>query len=200
MLLPDEREHLGVAMAGQEAPEAVRLALVVLDRLGIDGVDVVNAERPGLHPTRAAALLAGGDEVGVAGEIDPGVLATHGIDERVAWVELDLGRLLATVPDDEPYRPVSRFPSSDVDLAFEVPGDVSARAVEATLTGASDLVWSVDLFDTYRGAGVAEGSRSLAYRVRFVSVDKTLTAAEVGTARQSLIDAVTTTHGATLRG
>lgn len=199
-LLPDEREHLGVALGGVEAPEAVRLALAVLDRLGIDDVDVANAERPGVHPTRGAAVLVGGDEVGQAGEVDPGVLAAHGIEERVGWVELDLGRLLAAVPGDEPYRPVSRFPSSDVDLAFEVPADVSARAVEATLAGASDLVWSVDLFDTYRGAGVAEGARSLAYRVRFVSLERTLTDAEVGEARQALIDAVTSTHGATLRG
>jgi phenylalanyl-tRNA synthetase beta chain len=199
-LLPDEREHLGAALAGVEAPEAVRLGLAVLDRLGIDDVDIANAERPGLHPTRAAAVLVGGDEVGQAGEVDPGVLSAHGIEERVAWLSLDLGRLLAAIPEDEPYRPVSRFPSSDVDLAFEVPLDVSARAVEATLAGASDLVWSVDLFDTYRGAGVAEGSRSLAYRVRFVSVDKTLTDAEVGAARQALIDAVTNAHGATLRG
>ncbi len=199
-LLPDEREHLGVALAGVDAPDAVRLALGVLDRLGARDVDIANAERPGLHPTRAAAVLVGGAEIGQAGEIDPGVLAAHGIDERVGWVELDLGRLLAAVPGDEPYRPVSRFPSSDVDLAFEVPVATSARAVEATLAGASPLVWSVDLFDTYRGSGVAEGSRSLAYRVRFVSHERTLTDAEVGEARQALIDAVTTTHGATLRG
>jgi phenylalanyl-tRNA synthetase beta chain len=95
---------------------------------------------------------------------------------------------------------VSRFPSSDVDLAFEVPGDVSARAVESTLAAASDLVWSVDLFDTYRGQGVAEGARSLAYRIRFVALDRTLTDAEVGEARQALIDAVTTAHRAALRG
>ncbi|HEV7720136.1 MAG TPA: phenylalanine--tRNA ligase subunit beta [Iamia sp.] len=199
-LLPDEREHLGVALTGEEAPAAVRLALAVLAKLGHDDVTVVNAEHPGLHPTRAASILVGGDPVGVAGEIDPGVLATHGIDERVAWVELDLGRLLAAVPGDVPYRPVSRFPSSDVDLAFEVPADVSALVVEATLAGASDLVWSVDLFDTYRGPGVADGSRSLAYRVRFVSHERTLTDAEVGEARQALIAAVTTAHGATLRG
>lgn len=199
-LLPDEREHLGVALAGEEAPEAVRLALAVLARLGIGGVDVVNAERPGLHPTRAAAVLVDGREVGQAGEVDPGVLAALGVEERVAWLELDLGPLLAAGAAGDAYREVSRFPSSDVDLAFEVPVEVSARAVEATLGAASDLVWSVDLFDTYRGAGVAEGTRSLAYRVRFVSTERTLTDAEVGAARQALITAVTDAHTATLRG
>lgn len=95
---------------------------------------------------------------------------------------------------------MSRFPSSDVDLAFEVAEGVSARAVEATLAAASDLVWSVTLFDTYRGDGVAPGHRSLAYRVRFDAPDRTLTDAEVGEARRVLIDAATTAHGATLRG
>ncbi len=199
-LLPDEREHLGVALAGAEAPEAVRAWYALAERLGLDGAEVANAERPGLHPSRSGVARLAGDVVGTVGEIDPDVLAAHGIAERVAWLEVDLGALLARGADDRPYRPVSRFPSSDVDLAFEVDDAVSAVAVEQTLAGASPLVWAVELFDTYRGAGVADGSRSLAYRVRFDAADRTLTDAEVAEARQALIDAVTTTHGAALRG
>ena len=41
---------------------------------------------------------------------------------------------------------------------------------------------------------------SLAYAVRFDSPERTLTDVEVAEARQALIDAVTTAHGATLRG
>lgn len=198
-LLPDEREHLAVAWAGADATEAVGLVLIVGEWLGVE-LDIVNAERPGLHPTRSASVTLDGDEVGVVGEIDPGVLAARDIDARVGWMEVDLGRLLSVPPVDAGHRPVSRFPSSDVDLAFEVADGVSARDVEATIAGASDLVWSVGLFDTYRGDGVTEGHRSLAYRVRFDAPDRTLTDAEVGAARRALIDAVTAAHGATLRG
>ena len=42
---------------------------------------------------------------------------------------------------------------------------MSATALERTLAGADPLVWSVRLFDTFRGAQVGEGRRSLAYRV-----------------------------------
>jgi phenylalanyl-tRNA synthetase beta chain len=140
-----------------------------------------------------------GEVVGSVGEIDPDVLNAHGIGERVAWLEVHLGPLLAGIGEERPYRPVSRYPSSDVDLAFEVPTEVAATDVERTLQGASPLVWSVQLFDTYRGPGVADGARSLAYRVRFDALDRTLTDAEVAAARTALIDAVSTAHGATLR-
>ncbi len=199
-LLPDEREHLGLAVAGAEAPEAVRTWLALAARLGLGDVDVANAPRPGLHPTRSAVARVAGEEVGVVGEVDPDVLAAHGIAQRVAWLEVDLGRLLAWDVGEATYRPVSRFPSSDVDLAFEVPDATSAVDVEHTLVAASPLVWSVGLFDTYRGEGVADGSRSLAYRIRFDSPERTLTDAEVAEARQALIDAVVGAHGATLRG
>lgn len=199
-LLPDEREHLGVALAGADAPEAVRTWLALAARLGLPDVDVVNEARPGLHPTRSAVARVAGEVVGVVGEIDPDVLAGHGITDRVAWLEVDLGVLLAREVDEVEYRPVSRFPSSDVDLAFEVPAAVSAVDVERTLARASRLVWSVELFDTYRGPGVGDDARSLAYRVRFDSAERTLTDAEVAEARQALIEAVVATHGATLRG
>lgn len=198
-LLPDEREHLGVALAGAEAPEAVRTWLALAARLGLADVDVVNEARPGLHPTRSAVARVAGEPVGTVGEIDPDVLATHGVGERVAWMELDLGALLARDVGEAAYRPVSRFPSSDVDLAFEVPAEVSAVDVERTLARSSDLAWSVHLFDTYRGSGNG-GERSLAYRIRFDSPERTLTDGEVAEARQALIDAVVTTHGARLRG
>ncbi|MGI8938499.1 MAG: phenylalanine--tRNA ligase subunit beta [Iamia sp.] len=199
-LLPDEREHLGLALAGAEATEAVRAWLALADRLGLDDVDVANEARPGLHPTRSAVARVAGHPVGVVGEIDPDVLAAHGITERVAWLEVDLGDLLARAVEDVAYRTVSRFPSSDVDLAFEVPEATSAVDVERTLVGASPLVWSVGLFDTYRGQGVGGGARSLAYRVRFDSPERTLTDAEVAEARQALIDAVVDAHTAVLRG
>ncbi|MGK2930782.1 MAG: hypothetical protein ACSLFO_14545, partial [Acidimicrobiales bacterium] len=199
-LLPDEREHRGLALAGAEAPEAVRAWLALAARLGLEDVDVANEPRPGLHPTRSAVARVAGHPVGTVGEIDPDVLATHGISERLAWLEVDLGDLLARAVGDVAYRPVSRFPSSDVDLAFEVPEATSAVDVERTLVGASPLVWSVDLFDTYRGPGVGEGRRSLAYRVRFDSPARTLTDAQVGEARQALIDAVVGAHAAVLRG
>jgi phenylalanyl-tRNA synthetase beta chain len=198
-VLPDEREHVAVVLAGREAPAAVEVWQVLAEQLRLVDPAVENAEVPGLHPTRGAVATVAGEAVGVVGEIDPAVLEGHDIGERVAYLEVDLGRLLHGERRSEAYRQISRFPSSDFDLAFVVPEGVSAIDLERTLAAADPLVWSVRLFDTYRGAGLPEGTRSLAYAVRLQSVDRTLTDAELGEVRTRLIEAAAAGHGAVLR-
>lgn len=199
-ILPDEREHVAVVLAGREAPAAVEVWQVLAEQLRLLRPAVVNEEVPGLHPTRGGRVLVDERPFGIVGEIDPSVLARHDIDGRVAYLEVDLGGLLAAPRRSGDYRQISRFPSSDVDLAFEVPDAVSAAAVEATLAGGDELVWSVRLFDVYRGAPVPAGSRSLAFTVRLQAGDRTLTDAEVAEVRGRLIGLVESAHGATLRG
>jgi phenylalanyl-tRNA synthetase beta chain len=199
--LPDEREHVAAALAGTDAGDA-KLALdTLMDTLAVEGYRLVAADDlPGLHPTRGARVLAGDVEVGVVGEVDPGVLAAYEVDERLGWFELNLDRVLDLPHGLTAYRPVSRFPSSDVDLAFIVDDAVPAATVEATLRAAgSPELAGLRLFDVYRGAQTGEGRRSLAFTLRFQAPDRTLTDDEVGTIRQRCIDAVETAHGATLR-
>ncbi len=199
--LPDEREHLGVAWAGRDATAAVEVWRVIAETLAVRDIAVDNGESPGLHPTRSGRLVAeDGVEVGLLGEIDPGVLDAHDIGERVAWLEVDLDILLARPHGERPFRHFSLFPSSDIDLAFEVDDAVPASVVEATIrTAGGDLLWSVRLFDVYRGPAVAEGHRSLAFALRFQALDRTLTDKEVAAARQTVIAAVESAHQATLR-
>ncbi len=201
-VLPDEREALGLALGGREAPAAVELVDVVLDALDITTVALRQEPVPGLHPTRSARLVTTADvPIGAVGEIDLSVLDAFEVPERVAWLELDLTTALDLPGDPHLFRPFSRMPSSDVDLAFVVGDDVAAAAVEATLWQAEpDLLVSVELFDVFRGAQLGPGRRSLAYALRFQAADRTLTDAEVGEARQRCIDAVIDAHGATLRG
>jgi phenylalanyl-tRNA synthetase beta chain len=201
--LPDERERVAVAMtgAGGDVVAATELWRVLEQALRLDGVELRATERPGLHPTRTAAVVGGGgDEVGVVGEVDPDVGAAHGIDTRVGWIECDLAAVLAAPRRTNQARPVSRFPSNDIDLAFEVDEAIPAAAVEATLReAAGPLLDDLRLFDVYRGPGLAGGRRSLAYRLRFCALDRTLTDEEVAEARRRCIERVETGHRARLR-
>lgn len=199
--LPDEREHLGVALAGAEAPAAVDVWRVLAEALGVADPDLRQEAVAGLHPTRSARLLSGPRVVGGVGEVDPAVLEAFAITERVAWLELDLDVVLAGGTAVRRYRPISRFPSSDVDLAFEVDEPTPASAVERVIAAsAGELAASVALFDVYRGEGVAGGRRSLAYRLRLQAPDRTLTDAAIAEVRARVIDAVTAALPATLRG
>ena len=199
--LPDEREVLAAVLAGSDATEAVHLWRVVAEVLGLTAATVENAQVPGLHPTRGARLRVGEMEIGHLGEIDPGVLDAHDIGERVAYLEVDLTTAVDLPHDPHQYRAFSLYPSSDIDLAFEVSDDVPASAVQdAIVLAGGDLLWSVRLFDVFRGTSVGEGHRSLAYSLRLQAQDRTLTDAEISALRSTIIDTVQTTVGATLRG
>jgi phenylalanyl-tRNA synthetase beta chain len=203
--LPDERERVAVVEAGYEADDraaehATRLLHRLVAELALSGLRLVNGPQPGLHPTRSAAVQFRGKPVGEVGEVDPDVLDRFGVIGRVAWLDLEVGPLLSALERAPRYQPVSRYPSSDVDLAFIVADDVPASDVARTLRKAGGgLLRSLRLFDVYRGAQVASGSRSLAFGLRFQADDRTLTDPEVAGARQACIDAVTKHHGGELR-
>lgn len=198
--LPDEREFLAVARAGLDAAAAVEAWQAVVDTLGLGDVRLVNAVVPGLHPTRAAEVAVGGTVVGVLGEVDPDVLAAFGVAERVAWLDVDLTTLAGLSHGVRTYRRVSRFPSSDVDLAFEVDDVVAASTVaDALAAAAGALLVDLRLFDVYRGDRVTAGARSLAFRLRLQASDRTLTDSEAAVVRTSCIEAVAAVGGR-LRG
>ena len=199
-LLPDEREYVAVALAGSEAPEAVAVLDLLERELGLPNVVMRSASPPGLHATRSAEVIVAGRARGVVGEVDPVVLDNYGVAGRVAWLELDLGELLGGPRSNRKYSPVSKYPSSDIDLAFEVPDEVAAAAVESSLRKAGQtLLTDIELFDVYRGEGLPTGTRSLAYRLRLQAHDRTLTDAEVADVRQACIDTVAKRHGVSLR-
>jgi phenylalanyl-tRNA synthetase beta chain len=153
----------------------------------------------GMHPTRSATLSIGRDAVGAVGEIHPDVLEAFGVSERVAWLELDAGRLLSAEPKIAQWRAISRFPSTDLDLALQVPDSVAAEKVDKAIRQASgSLLVELRLFDVYRGIGVAEGARSLAYRLRLQAADRTLTDADIGGVRDKIVG-VLSKMGVTLR-
>jgi phenylalanyl-tRNA synthetase beta chain len=189
--LPPEFEGLAVALAGQDAPAAMALWREVSRALGV-GARVDQQQVPaGMHPTRSATLSIGRDVVGAVGEIHPDVLDAFGVAQRVAWLELDLSRLLAIEPKIAQWKAVSRYPSTDLDFAFVVPDGISAERVDKNIRqAATGLLVDLALFDVFRGSGVPEGSRSLAYRLRLQAFDRTLTDTDIAGVRDKVVASV----------
>jgi phenylalanyl-tRNA synthetase beta chain len=197
--LPPEHESLAVALAGRDAPEAMVVWREISRALGV-GARVDQSQVPsGMHPTRSASLSIGRDTVGCVGEIHPDVLEAFGVGERVAWLELDLTRLLAIEPKIAHWKPTSRYPSTDLDLAFVVPDGISAERVDKAIRqAAGSLLVDLALFDVFRGPGVPDQARSLAYRLRLQAIDRTLTDVEIGAVRDKVV-AAASKAGASLR-
>ena len=125
-LLPDEREFLAVALSGEEAPAAVAVLDLLAEALALPAVELREAVLPGMHSTRAAEVVVAGRRRGAVGEVDPEVLSACGVTGRVAWLQLDLQEVLGGPRARRRYRPVSKYPPSDVDLAFVAPDRVAA--------------------------------------------------------------------------
>jgi phenylalanyl-tRNA synthetase beta chain len=187
-VLPAEHEVLAVVLAGREAPAAVAVWRELATTMGWGARLDQSVVASGLHPTRSATLSAGRDVVGQVGEVHPDVLDAYGISQRVAVLEVNLSLLLATEPKVAQWKPTSRFPSSDIDLAFTVPTSVTAEKVEKSLRqNAGALLVDIALFDVYRTDASAE-SRSLAFRLRLQANDRTLTDSDVADIRNKCIN------------
>jgi phenylalanyl-tRNA synthetase beta chain len=197
--LPAEYEALTVVLAGAEAPAAVAVWRELVSTLGT-GARVDQSRVPaGLHPTRTATLQAGKEPLGAVGEVSLDVLAAFDVHERVAILELDLDQLLGRQPKPTQWKATSRQPSSDLDLAFSLPEGIPAEKLDKAIRqGAGKLLVDMSLFDVYRGTGVAEGSRSLAYRLRLQAIDRNLTDADIADVRRG-VETATTKLGAELR-
>lgn len=212
-LLPEQPTALAAVMCGDREPagwwgsarpfdwaDAVAVGEVVADALGL----VLRRERgedPCFHPGRCAQILVDSDEVGVAGELHPRVTEALGLPERTCAVELDLDRMIALAPQVRPAPTVISAPVAKEDVALVVADEVASEQVmEALREGAGPLLESVRLFDVYRGPQIPEGSRSLAFALRFRASDRTLEASETTAAREAAIERAAKECGAVLRG
>ena len=198
--LPDEYEALCVVLAGHDATAAMAVWREVSSALGV-GARIDQGRVPaGLHATRSAVLQAGKEPTGAVGEVDPAVLERFEVAERVAILELNLDEVLRREPKPTQWKPVSRMPSSDLDLAFVLPEDVPAEKLEKAIRqGAGKLLDDIRLFDVFRGESLGSDRRSLAYRLRLQAADRNLTDGDIADVRRSVV-AATAKLGAELRG
>jgi phenylalanyl-tRNA synthetase beta chain len=188
--LPDEHEVLCIVFAESDATKAMDMWSQFSAFLGVGAQLFQDAAPAGFHGTRSAQLRRGKIVLGAVGEIDPTVLANFGVSGRVACLEINLSMVLGETPKVAAAQVVSKYPSSDFDLAFAVPQTVSAGTLLKSLRQAGgNLLVDAVLFDIYRGKGVADDARSLAFRFRFQAADRTLGETEISEARARCIAA-----------
>ncbi|HEX6888146.1 MAG TPA: phenylalanine--tRNA ligase subunit beta [Candidatus Nanopelagicales bacterium] len=211
-LLPEQPRHAAGLLAGERArpgwwgagraadwSDAVGVVRDLADELGVP-IEVTSADHAPWHPGRCAAISVGGAVIGHAGELHPRAVEVLGLPARTVAFELDLDALLAVVPATAPAPAISTMPVAKEDLALVVAADMPAEAVRrAILRGGGTLLESVRLFDTYAGAQVGQGRKSLAFALRLRAPDRTLSAAEVADVRAAALAAAEADCGAVLR-
>ncbi len=177
--------------------DAIESARIVARAAGVE-LQVRNAEKLPWHPGRCAALLAGEQVVGYAGELHPQVLERLNLPARTCAMELDVTAL----PFDAvlPAPVLSSFPALHQDLALVVDESTPAEEVRASIiAGAGELLEQVELFDVYRSESLGAEKKSLAFSLSFRAADRTLTDEECNEARLAAADRAQRDHGAQMR-
>jgi phenylalanyl-tRNA synthetase beta chain len=135
--------------------------------------------------------MAGRERIGSFGEIHPTVQANFEIETPVFAFELDFEKLVTLAHQKRVISAPSRFPDSTRDIAMLAADDVQAERIVACVNGVKAReIEQVEIFDLYRGAGIQEGFKSIAIRIRYRSYERTLTDDEIGVIHGKVIAAL----------
>ena len=155
---------------------------------------------PSYHPGRCAGVYAGEKLLGVMGQIHPAVAAKYDVDCELYCGELSFDALLEAQGPGAEYAPLPRFPAVNRDIAVVCRDEVTVGALEACIRKAGGkLLRGVELFDIYRGKGVTEGGKSVAFSLTLRSDERSITAAEADEEIRDVLAALEKELGATLR-
>ncbi len=152
------------------------------------------------HPGRCAKVYAGETYLGVFGQIHPLVAANYGADTEIYTAELSFDALYEKRGGIPVYQPLPKFPAVTRDIAVVCGESVTVGALEESIRrGAKGLLKDVSLFDIYRGPGVAEGRKSVAFNLILRADDRSLTSEEADEDVENILAALESDCGALLR-
>jgi phenylalanyl-tRNA synthetase beta chain len=181
--------------------DAKGIVETVLELLDIGGVTwVADNPEPYFHPGKSCRILAGRDCIGSVGELHPTVQKNFEIEKPVYCFELDFEKLVKYSRTKKTITAPSRFPDSTRDIALLIPEELAAsKIVDCIKAEKAKEIEQVQIFDVYRGKGVAEGYKSVAVRVRYRSFERTLADEEISTLHNKIVASLTNKLQVTVR-
>ncbi len=153
---------------------------------------------PALHPGQSAAIYLDGKRVGFIGVVHPELEHKLDLNGRTIVFELEWNPVADRVIPQA--QDVSRFPANRRDIAVVVAENVPAADIlaECKKVGVNQVV-GVNLFDVYRGKGVAEGFKSLAISLILQDTSRTLEEEEIAATVAKCVEALKERFQASLR-
>ena len=142
-----------------------------------------------LHPTRSADLIIDGEVYGSFGQLDPVLSEQLGIDKPVYVCEINYYKLKEKFDDKIVFKPISKFPIVERDLAVVVDDSITCQQIiDVIKESGGEFLEKVSIFDVYKGVGIPENKKSMAYNLIFSSLERTLNVEEIDQAVKNILD------------
>ena len=156
------------------------------------------AQHPALHPGQCAQILIGDVVLGVIGALHPRWQQQYGLQQSAVLFELDLAELLKQQVTK--FSEIAKFPPLRRDIAVVVDEAIAVqKLIDAMRNAKIPAVSEIALFDVYRGKGIEENKKSLAFLVLMQDTQKTLMDQDADSAVAKLVNLLAQQFGAVLR-
>lgn len=161
---------------------------------------VADTKNPSYHPGRCADIMIDGKKLGMIGQIHPLVAEGYGISGEVYVAELDFTGLQSALAPERVFHSLPKFPTVSRDLALVCDEAMTVGMLEACIKKAGGkLLRSIQLFDIYRGPGIAPGKKSVAFSLELRADDRTLTDEDTTGVTNAVLEKLKNDLGVTLR-
>ncbi|MGM9669064.1 MAG: phenylalanine--tRNA ligase subunit beta [Faecousia sp.] len=157
-------------------------------------------DNPTYHPGRCAKVTVGGLDVGFMGQLHPLTAKNYGMSGEIYVAEINFTALVDLVQPEPTYVPLPKYPGVSRDLALLCDEAVTVAQISDVIeASAGKLLRNVKLFDIYRGVGVADGKKSMAFSLELRADDRTLTDADSEQVVTKVLEALKSRLNVTLR-
>ncbi len=166
-----------------------------------DQIEFVRGDEVFMHPGRTADILYKGVKIGVLGELKPKIIDNYDLKDRTAVTEIDLTTIFEEVKiGDYLFEMLPKYPAVDRDLAIKISEDVPVMEVLNLINNTDDTILKeTELFDIYQGEQIPEGQKSIAFKLLFQALDRTLTDQEVNEVVNNIVNKLESEYEAEIR-
>jgi phenylalanyl-tRNA synthetase beta chain len=212
--LPDQPVHFAIAITGKRSPDfwgsksepvdfydLKGLIESLFNKLHLDsfelkqdtGIDFLDRDY-------SVQIYLNGEKIGLMGKISNSFARVFDIEKEVFYADFCLDDLINYIARDKKYKTIGKYPYIEKDLALILENKIpSADVIEFIKGQGGKLLRNVDIFDVYSGKNIGEGLKSIAFRLKFQSDERTLNDKEVDQIFRKIIKKSETEFNASLR-
>ena len=134
-----------------------------------------------LHPYRSAAICVLGKDltnIGYVGQIHPVLKDKIKLNQEVFIFEIDIDILISIIKEHTPlFKHLPQFPEVKRDIAFIINDKVSCEDIQKVIKSSvqQNIFRGSEVFDVYQGDNIEKGYKSLAFRIKMLDENATLT-------------------------
>lgn len=162
-------------------------------------IEIKESNMPFLHPGKSIDIFVDNEFIGYLGEIHPKVQKELEIP-KTNICELDLDILESLYKYEYSFKEISKFPIVERDIALTFDEEIKANKILETIKKAGgNILISQEIFDIFRSEKIGENKKSVAIKLKFNSLEKTLSEEEIEKKTQKIIRSLEMQLSAQLR-